>query len=332
MKFFTAYFWKSQVFIEEKAKFATNEILTEYLNFSPDGLEELADRLRSTEAALNTAADQPELYRSLLSDAQCLFDQVRKLALKFPPYSIVLPEYFDEEKLPPEPTVSSGTLAGTLRQIFRRYILFLNDILRVHYVYSNFLDNYYHAHNRFPDEEEKVQAYQKFCEDHSDSSLPRYKRFMSSANMRLEYTTLTTEDGSHLLCKSYDFTSLGAFLYLDFFRGMRYQYIPKRCEHCGRYFLLESGKYSGYCERPLKDGSGRTCRDIGPRRKYDEKCRTDPVWLTYNRAYKAHYARYMKKKMTVAEFEQWSADAILLRDKASSGELSFEEFEQQIRI
>lgn len=29
-------------------------------------------------------------------------------------------------------------------------------------------------------------------------------------------------------------------------------------------------------------------------------CKNEPVWQVYNRAYKQHYARYMKKKMTVA--------------------------------
>ena len=51
---------------------------------------------------------------------------------------------------------------------------------------------------------------------------------------------------------------------------------------------------------PLPDEPGKTCRDVGSKRRYDDRCRTDPVWQTYNRAYKAHYARYMKKKMTAA--------------------------------
>ncbi len=57
----------------------------------------------------------------------------------------------------------------------------------------------------------------------------------------------------------------------------------------------------------------------------------DPVWLTYNRAYKAHYARYMKKKMTAAEFERWSRYAVELRSKAGSGELEFEAYLKEIK-
>jgi hypothetical protein len=48
---------------------------------------------------------------------------------------------------------------------------------------------------------------------------------------------------------------------------------------------------------------------------YDDKCKNDPVWQGYNRAYKAHYARLYEKKMTVSEFEQWRA-GIQWRTKA----------------
>ena len=70
---------------------------------------------------------------------------------------------------------------------------------------------------------------------------------------------------------------------------------------------------------------------MGARRSYDDKCKNDPIWQTYNRAYKAHYARYMKKKMTVAEFEQWSRFASELRDKTIDGLIDFEKYYADIR-
>ncbi len=60
--------------------------------------------------------------------------------------------------------------------------------------------------------------------------------------------------------------------------------------------------------------------------------RSDPIWLAYNRAYKAHYARYMKKKMTTAEFEQWSRYAVELRDNAIRGALEQSEYERLLKI
>jgi len=139
-------------------------------------------------------------------------------------------------------------------------------------------------------------------------------------------------DGKEKLCEVYTFDGLGAFLYFDFFRGLNQSHIPKRCDNCGKYFLLEAGKYSNYCERPLDGDPEKTCRAVGARKKYGDKCKTDPVWLAYNRAYKAHYARYMKKKMTIAEFEQWSWYAVELRDQAEKSTLDLAEYERLLKI
>lgn len=71
---------------------------------------------------------------------------------------------------------------------------------------------------------------------------------------------------------------------------------------------------------------------VGSRQKYGDKCKNNPIWLAYNRAYKAHYARYMKKKMTTTQFEQWSRYAVELREKAESGELEQSEYERVLKV
>jgi hypothetical protein len=134
------------------------------------------------------------------------------------------------------------------------------------------------------------------------------------------------------LCEAYEFDTLGAFLYVDFFKGLGRNHLPRRCDNCGRYFLLPAGLYSSYCEQPAENAPGKTCREVGSRKRYDDKCKTDPIWLAYNRAYKAHYARYMKKKMTTAQFEQWSRYAVELRDKAENGELAIDEYQRLLKV
>lgn len=120
-------------------------------------------------------------------------------------------------------------------------------------------------------------------------------------------------------------------LYFDFFRGLRQGVIPKRCEHCGKFFLLTSGRYYDFYERVVKGTNGKTCRDIGDHKKYEEKCKSDPVWRAYNRAYKAHYARLLKKKMTKSEFLTWSIWAAEYRDAALAGKVRIEEYEKKIK-
>ncbi len=69
---------------------------------------------------------------------------------------------------------------------------------------------------------------------------------------------------------------------------------------------------------------GKVCRDMGHRKKYANKIKTNPYWNVYNKAYKQHYARYLKKKMTQTEFFEWADYALELRDKSENGKLEFE--------
>ncbi len=82
----------------------------------------------------------------------------------------------------------------------------------------------------------------------------------------------------------------------------------------------------------MQDKKGKVCRDVGHRKKYADKVKNDPVWLTYSRAYKAHYARYMKKKMTQAEFQKWADFALDIREQALNEEIIFEEYAERIKV
>ena len=62
------------------------------------------------------------------------------------------------------------------------------------------------------------------------------------------------------------------------------------------------------------------------------KCKNDPIWLAYNRAYKTHYARYLKKKMTTVQFEQWSRYAVELQQKAETGEMELVDYQRELRV
>lgn len=75
----------------------------------------------------------------------------------------------------------------------------------------------------------------------------------------------------------------------------------------------------------------KVCRDLGHRKKYADKVKNDPIWLAYSRAYKQHYARFLKKKITQAEFQQWADFALEIRQKAIDGVLGLEEFMREIR-
>jgi len=220
-------------------------------------------------------------------------------------------------------------LNNAVKALFDSYIDTLKDLIRAKTAYSEFLDKYIHSESKFLSDGEIAARFS----DYANATAHRhdYERVISTSSMRMSHEVYRRPDGKSRLCEVYTFDSLGAFLYFDFFRGLHLSYLPRRCDNCGMYFLLDAGKYSNYCERPLDAALGRTCRDVGARKKYDDKCKTDPVWLAYNRAYKTHYARYMKKKMTIAEFEQWSRQAIEWRTLAEAGRLEQSEYEKLLK-
>lgn len=217
-----------------------------------------------------------------------------------------------------------------IRKIFDQYIAFVQDLIRVQTAYSQLLDSYIHRDRKFLSDSETAERFIQYLHDTETRSA--LHRVRSSDQMKMSYDVYRRKDGTERLCEVYDFDNLGVFLYIDFFRGLSRGYLPRRCDNCGRYFLLTAGKYSNYCERPLKDDPSKICRDIGSRKRYDDKCKNDPVWLAYNRAYKAHYARYMKKKMTTAQFEQWSRYAVELREQVSAGQIEQAEYERILKI
>ncbi|NLA76507.1 MAG: hypothetical protein GX851_01525, partial [Clostridiales bacterium] len=214
----------------------------------------------------------------------------------------------------------------TVTVFFNGYISFLRALVAVEKVFKPFIKDYLNRGKTFPDSGELAVCFDEFNKQRSNA--------FKNINCRMKsfsYKVLKDEKDKPILCEEMNFSDLQSFLFYDFFNGVGKNFLPNDCKQCGKFFLIRGGKYFSYCDRPVKGEPGKTCRDIGARRQYDDKCKNDPVWQTYNRAYKAHYARYMKKKMTVAEFEEWSRFASELRDKALSGTVSFEQYYADIR-
>ena len=212
--------------------------------------------------------------------------------------------------------------------LFDSYITFVQDLLRVQTTYAELLEDYLHAKRRFLNESEITVCLIQYLR----SSGNRSARLQAVGAAQMRYEIVRWKDGVERLCETVFFDSLGAFLYVDFFHGLNRNYLPRKCENCHRWFLLAAGKYSSCCNRPLKNEPGKTCRDVGSRKRYDDKCKNDPIWLAYNRAYKTHYARYLKKKMTTVQFEQWSRYAVELRQKAETGEMELVDYQRELRV
>ena len=222
-----------------------------------------------------------------------------------------------------------------IKRLYDRYMTFAAGILRVK-LYSDFLDGYIHKGNAFQDQARLAQAFLNFQDDlKKKAKLQVYQRFAEAADISVTHGVLEIEDGRgnkrQRLWEITEHDGIGSFLYSELFGGLQSGFLPKRCHNCGRYFLLTSGYTPDFCDELAPGETEKTCRDIGARKKYDEKIKNDPIWLAYQRAYKARYGRVSKKKITKAEFTVWADKAIALRGMALSGELSFDEYAAALR-
>ena len=221
-------------------------------------------------------------------------------------------------------------LNKAIEDLMQPYIHWVEDVLRVKCCYEKLLTDFLHIKHGFLTEADLAKQFAAYFKTESMAGAA-HRKLNGPAPISSGHEVFTPVGGAPFLCASYDFDRLGAFLYEDFFRGLEEHYIPKRCSNCGKWFLIDAGIYSDYCENPLAEDKTKTCRMVSARKKYDTKCKEDPIWNIYNKAYKAHYARIAKKKMTKAEFEAWSRYAVELREQAERKEISFEEYVRTIK-
>lgn len=91
------------------------------------------------------------------------------------------------------------------------------------------------------------------------------------------------------------------------------QYAIKKCKLCGKYFVPIESNNIDYCLRPFKDK--KTCRDIGPGIKAQEKIKNDDVRAelkrTYNRL-RTRKERHPERPEFAQQFEQFNQEKRIL--------------------
>ena len=89
------------------------------------------------------------------------------------------------------------------------------------------------------------------------------------------------------LAKRLSFDSYFSFILTDFFEGLHYGHYPRRCEICGKYFLMQSARRQKYCSYgiapELYRGKEISCRKYAAVLNRKEKAENDPITAVYNR-------------------------------------------------
>ena len=89
------------------------------------------------------------------------------------------------------------------------------------------------------------------------------------------------------VAKKLNFYSYYSFILTDFFEGLHYGHYPRKCEICGKYFLMQSARRQKYCSYgiapELYRGKKITCRKYAAVLNRKEKAENDPIVSLYNR-------------------------------------------------
>ena len=90
-----------------------------------------------------------------------------------------------------------------------------------------------------------------------------------------------------IVAKRLYFDSYYSFILTDFFEGLHYGHYPRKCEICGKYFLMQSARRQKYCSYgiapELYRGKKITCRKYAAVLNRKEKAENDPIVTIYNR-------------------------------------------------
>ena len=101
-----------------------------------------------------------------------------------------------------------------------------------------------------------------------------------------------------------------------------------RCRNCGKLFALSGRTDMKYCSYPLKDGSGKTCKDVGAQNVWAEKEKNDEGISSYRRVYKKltmSAVRHPDDESALQRLFQFKTKGKEMRNKYAKGELTTEE-------
>ncbi len=316
------YYWHGGNIYAGGRQYRAGDLLVSYMNLSIERLDVLYSACAAQKNVLLRFERSEEYSRNLHRCADT-FDVVDKLLSKLPPYSRIERE--------------NTTLISLIEKspLFRGFDVVSGDSAAVEEWKRKcewLCDMYLSALNAL-----------KFCRDIAAPFLAALEETgrMEDAFASVEFDRMPLENpeekliladasGKKKLCRYVSEGSFLSFVQRIFCQALEGEVIPRPCGCCGKYFL-PANRLAKFCDRKAPDGSGKLCREVGARRKYEKKQKGNPVSAAYTRVYKARYARMTNGKMTKDEMNEWTAKAVELRARAIAENMPCDEFEQMLR-
>ena len=135
----------------------------------------------------------------------------------------------------------------------------------------------------------------------------RIKYISKKKNRRSKYATIL----KRMYFKRYE-----SFIITDLYEGLHHGHYPKRCEICGRYFLMTTAHKTRYCDgyaNELYRGKKITCRNLAALRKKKEHPEDNPIIIRYTK--RCNVIRVEKGRGTITESFAAAAKALAKEHK-----------------
>lgn len=154
----------------------------------------------------------------------------------------------------------------------------------------------------------------------------------TSFAIRTTYETVPhpKKEGEYILAELVQCNDLETFLMLDLLRGFAAGHIPRRCDHCGRFFLLDSGYDIRYCENEAPDVLGKTCSQVGAHSKERRRSKEDPIIGEYKRVYNRLKTRKNRGQLSPDDWNRQVAEIQELKEAALKGNVTLLELKKKL--
>lgn len=105
----------------------------------------------------------------------------------------------------------------------------------------------------------------------------------------------------------------------------------KKCLCCGEYFNPKYRSDTIYCDRVVPNSRGKTCKQVGAQRSFEEKLKNNKVEKLCRNIYQAKQMRVRRNPDVMAckeDFEKWKTEVRVWKADMKKGVKSSEEFQK----
>lgn len=224
------------------------------------------------------------------------------------------------------------------KQFVGMYSVLLNDILSFNNTIYAFINLYLSSLKKLNAENYACALFDFFSDPTADkliaSPMNDMGMFTNTDFINVRYIPRETFPGSdeYKIYEYHEADCLQAFLKTDFYKALETGYIIRKCEYCGRYFLLKKAYHTKYCDRPAPDNPKYTCAQLGYHfRGIKEVAVDNPKVQSLHRCYLRIDKDYSRGIITAEEKEILYAKAKDLHHEAKiNPEISNDDFEKSL--